>query len=229
MNSVEERLAAVRTHIDSICRECGRNPEEVRLIAVSKTKPASLVRQAVEAGQADIGESYVQEFLDKSADPELRDLEVNWHFIGHLQSNKIKYIIDRVCMVHSIDKLSTAKELSKRARAKELTVDYLLEINTSGESTKFGISPQELLDTAPSFFDLPSIRLRGLMTIASPDPRKAPGEFELLRNLLEKLRSIAPDPSTVTELSMGMSGDFEEAIRAGSTMVRIGTAIFGSR
>ncbi|MBF0587188.1 YggS family pyridoxal phosphate-dependent enzyme [Prosthecochloris sp. N3] len=229
MNSVEERLAAVRTHIDSICRECGRNPEEVRLIAVSKTKPASLVRQAVEAGQADIGESYVQEFLDKSADPELRDLEVNWHFIGHLQSNKIKYIIDRVCMVHSIDKLSTAKELSKRARAKELTVDYLLEINTSGESTKFGISPQELLDTAPSFFDLPSIRLRGLMTIASPDPRKAPGEFKLLRNLLEKLRSIAPDPSTVTELSMGMSGDFEEAIRAGSTMVRIGTAIFGSR
>lgn len=229
MNSVEERLAAVRTHIDSICRECGRNPEEVRLIAVSKTKPASLVRQAVEAGQADIGESYVQEFLDKSTDPELRDLEVNWHFIGHLQSNKIKYIIDRVCMVHSIDKLSTAKELSKRARAKELTVDYLLEINTSGESTKFGISPQELLDTAPSFFDLPSIRLRGLMTIASPDPRKAPGEFELLRNLLEKLRSIAPDPSTVTELSMGMSGDFEEAIRAGSTMVRIGTAIFGSR
>lgn len=229
MNSVEERLAAVRTHIDSICRECGRNPEEVRLIAVSKTKPASLVKQAVEAGQADIGESYVQEFLDKSADPELRDLEVNWHFIGHLQSNKIKYIIDRVCMVHSIDKLSTAKELSKRARAKELTVDYLLEINTSGESTKFGISPQELLDTAPSFFDLPSIRLRGLMTIASPDPRKAPGEFELLRNLLEKLRSIAPDPSTVTELSMGMSGDFEEAIRAGSTMVRIGTAIFGSR
>ncbi|MEC9486051.1 MAG: YggS family pyridoxal phosphate-dependent enzyme [Prosthecochloris sp.] len=229
MNSVEERLAAVRTHIDSICRECGRNPEEVRLIAVSKTKPASLVRQAVEAGQADIGESYVQEFLDKSTDPELRDLEINWHFIGHLQSNKIKYIIDRVCMVHSIDKLSTAKELSKRARAKELTVDYLLEINTSGESTKFGISPQELLDTAPSFFDLPSIRLRGLMTIASPDPRKAPGEFELLRNLLEKLRSIAPDPSTVTELSMGMSGDFEEAIRAGSTMVRIGTAIFGSR
>ncbi len=229
MNSVAEHLSSIRSEIAAICRNAGRNPDDVRLIAVSKTKPAELVREAIEAGQLDIGESYVQEFLEKSADPLLQDLPVRWHFIGHLQSNKVKYIVDKVSMVHSIDKLGTARELSKRASQKQLTVDYLVEVNTSGEASKFGVPPEELLETAPFFFELPSIRLRGLMTIASPDTEKAKKEFELLRELLQQLRRIAPAPDLVTELSMGMSGDFREAIEAGSTMVRIGTAIFGSR
>ncbi|HED31032.1 MAG TPA: YggS family pyridoxal phosphate-dependent enzyme, partial [Prosthecochloris aestuarii] len=151
MNSVAEHLSSIRSEIASICRNAGRNPEDIRLIAVSKTKPAELVREAIEAGQLDIGESYVQEFLEKSTDPLLQELPVRWHFIGHLQSNKVKYIVDKVSMVHSIDKLGTARELSKRASQKQLTVDYLVEVNTSGEASKFGVPPEELLETAPFF------------------------------------------------------------------------------
>ncbi|ACF46677.1 alanine racemase domain protein [Prosthecochloris aestuarii DSM 271] len=229
MKTISENLAAIQKEILTSCLKAGRSPEDVRLIAVSKTKPASLIREAYDAGQIDIGESYVQEFLEKTASPELEGLPVRWHFIGHLQSNKIKYIVDKVYMVHSIDKLSTARELSKRAAAKNLTVDYLIEVNTSGEPSKFGLSPEELLKTAGSFFDLPSVTLRGLMTIASPDPSLAHEEFKLLANLLEQLRAKAPHPENITELSMGMSGDFEKAIDAGATMVRIGTALFGRR
>ncbi len=229
MKTVSENLVTVRREIADSCLKAGRSPEEVRLIAVSKTKPASLIREAYEAGQIDMGESYVQEFLEKASSPELHGLPIRWHFIGHLQSNKIKYIVDKVCMVHSIDKLSTARELSRRAAAKNLTVSYLIEVNTSGETSKFGLSPVELLDSAASFFELPAVTLCGLMTIASPDTARAHEEFRLLENLLEQLRAVAPHPEHLTELSMGMSGDFEEAIDAGATMVRIGTAIFGHR
>jgi len=229
MESIASNIAAIRQQIEKACIDTNRSSSEVRLIAVSKTKPAALVKEAFDAGQIEFGESYVQEFLEKSRDPLLEKIPVKWHFIGHLQSNKIRSIIGRVSLVHGIDKLSTAEELSKRAVQHNLNVDYLLEVNTSKEASKYGMNPDEVLSTADALFQLPNITLRGLMTIASPDTVTAKKEFRELRLLLEALRNIAPDPLKLTELSMGMSGDFEEAIHEGATMIRVGTAIFGWR
>ncbi len=229
MDSIAENLQQIRDKIQSACIRAGRNPSGVQLIAVSKTKPAIRVQEAYDAGQQDIGESYVQEFLEKLDSDLLSELPLRWHFIGHLQSNKVKDIVGKVCLVHSIDKLKTAEELSKRASGKNVTADYLIEINTSGETSKFGLAPEALLSTAPVFFDLPNIRLRGLMTIASPDREKARQEFHMLAALLEQLKKISPEPALLTELSMGMSQDYDIAIEEGATLIRIGTAIFGSR
>ncbi|NTU92542.1 MAG: YggS family pyridoxal phosphate-dependent enzyme [Chlorobiaceae bacterium] len=229
MESIAENLAAVREQIETACRTAGRRPEEVRLIAVSKTKSATAVRAAWEAGQKEFGESYVQEFLEKLDDPQLAELPLSWHFIGHLQSNKIRQVAGKVAMIHGIDKVSTAEELSKRAVQHGIDIDFLLEVNVSRESSKYGIDPVTLTTAAEACFTLPNIRLRGLMTIASPDPSQARREFAELRECLEQLKHAAPDPHLLTELSMGMSQDFEEAIMEGTTMIRIGTAIFGWR
>jgi pyridoxal phosphate enzyme (YggS family) len=229
MESIAENLLTVKEQIASACHKAGRREDEVCLIAVSKTKSAAAVREAWDAGQREFGESYVQEFLEKVEAPELSGLPVSWHFIGHLQSNKVRQIVDKVTMVHGIDKVSTAEELSKRASQHDLTVDYLLEVNVSREGTKYGLNPDSVLRAADECFALPNVRLRGLMTIASPNPDTARREFAELRVTLDKIRKNAPDPSQLTELSMGMSGDFEEAILEGATMIRIGTAIFGWR
>ncbi len=229
MESISSNLAAVREQIAEACRKAGRREDEVTLIAVSKTKSAAAIREAWDAGQREFGESYVQEFLEKVEAPELSGLLLDWHFIGHLQSNKVRQIVDKVTMAHGIDKVSTAEELSKRAAQHDLTVDYLLEVNVSREGTKYGLDPDSVLQAAEQCFTLPNVRLRGLMTIASPDPSEARREFAELRQTLDKLRQNAPEPSLLTELSMGMSGDFEEAILEGATMIRIGTAIFGWR
>jgi hypothetical protein len=229
MESIASNLTIIREQIASACRKACRRDDEVKLIAVSKTKSAAAIREAWEAGQRDFGESYVQEFLDKQQDPQLSSLPLAWHFIGHLQSNKIRQIIDKVTMIHGIDKVSTAEELSKRAVQQNLQIDYLLEVNVSRESSKYGIDPTSLVQAAEECFLLPNIRLRGLMTIASPDPDQARGEFAELRKALEMLRTAAPEPALLTELSMGMSQDFEEAILEGATMIRIGSAIFGWR
>ncbi|NTV66903.1 MAG: YggS family pyridoxal phosphate-dependent enzyme [Chlorobaculum sp.] len=229
MESISSNLAEVKEQIASACRKAGRREDEVKLIAVSKTKSAAAVREAWDAGHREFGESYVQEFLEKIEAPELAGLPLSWHFIGHLQSNKVRQIVDKVTMIHGIDKVSTAEELSKRAEQHGLTVDYLLEVNVSREGSKYGLDPSSVLQAAESCFALPNARLRGLMTIASPDPSEARREFSELRQTLEKLRQNAPEPSLLTELSMGMSGDFEEAILEGATMIRIGTAIFGWR
>ncbi|NHQ60169.1 YggS family pyridoxal phosphate-dependent enzyme [Chlorobium sp. BLA1] len=229
MQSIAANLQSIREQIKAACIKAGRQPDSVRLIAVSKTKPAAQVKEALDAGQIEFGESYVQEFLEKARDPILENTPIAWHFIGHLQSNKVRSIIDKVTLVHGIDKLSTAEELSKRAQQHNLQIDYLLEVNTSGESSKYGMPPDELLSTAESLFKLPNITLRGLMTIASPEIESAKKEFRNLRLLLESLKNIAPDPQKLTELSMGMSGDFEVAITEGATMIRVGSSIFGWR
>jgi len=229
MDSISSNLVAVREQIAEACRKAGRNKNDVTLLAVSKTKSAAAVREAWEAGQREFGESYVQEFLEKCEAPELSGLPISWHFIGHLQSNKVRQIVDKVTMVHGIDKVSTARELSKRAAQHDLTVDFLLEVNTSREASKYGLDPDSVLQAAEECFTLPNVRLRGLMTIASYDSTAARREFSELHKTLDKIRKNAPDPSQLTELSMGMSGDFEEAILEGATMIRIGTAIFGAR
>jgi len=229
MESIAANIEEIREQINAACIEAGRDPAEVRLIAVSKNQPASLIKEAFDTQQIEFGESYVQEFLEKAEDPLLEDLGIEWHFIGHLQSNKIRSIIGKVSLIHGIDKLSTAEELSKRALQHNLQANYLLEVNTSGEPSKYGMKPEEVLASAEAFFALPAITLRGLMTIASPDRAMAQQEFRQLRTLLEALQPISPDPSKLTELSMGMSGDFREAIHEGATMIRVGTAIFGWR
>lgn len=229
MESIATNIEAIREEINAACDEANRDRSSVRLIAVSKNQPASFIREAFDAGQIEFGESYVQEFLEKQEDPLLEHIPVEWHFIGHLQSNKIRTIIGRVALIHGIDKLSTAEELSKRAMQQNLQVDYLLEVNTSGETSKYGMPSDEVLLSADALFMLPGITLRGLMTIASPDRIRAREEFRQLRMLLESLQQVAPDPSKLTELSMGMSGDFREAIHEGATMIRVGTAIFGWR
>jgi hypothetical protein len=229
MESVASNLAAIKEQIASACRKAGRRVDEVKLIAVSKTKSAAAIREAWDAGQRVFGESYVQEFLDKQQDPLLSTLPISWHFIGHLQSNKVRQVAGKVTMIHGIDKVSTAEELSKRAVQNDLQIDYLLEVNVSRESSKHGLDPSSLLQVAEECFQLPALRLRGLMTIAAPYPDQARKEFAELREMLEKLRTIAPDPALLTELSMGMSQDFEEAILEGATLIRIGTAIFGWR
>jgi pyridoxal phosphate enzyme (YggS family) len=229
MESIASNLASIQAQVAAACKQAGRQPESVQLIAVSKTKPAALIREAFDAGQLAFGESYMQEFLEKYEDAALSEKPIAWHFIGHLQSNKIRSLVGKVALIHGIDKLSTAEELSKRAVQQNLTVDYLIEVNTSGEATKYGMEPQALLAEAEAFFALPNVRLRGLMTIATYEREAAQREFRQLRELLEQLQAIAPDPSLVSELSMGMSGDFEEAIAEGATMIRVGSAIFGWR
>ncbi len=229
MESIAANIECIQEQITAACIEAGRDRGAVRLIAVSKTHPASFIREAFDSGQIEFGESYVQEFLEKYDDPELENQGIEWHFIGHLQSNKIRSIIGKVSLIHGIDKLSTAEELSKRALQHNLQVNYLLEVNTSGEASKYGMVPEEILSVAEDLFRLPNITLRGLMTIASPERVKAQAEFRQLRTLLEALKAVAPDPSQLVELSMGMSGDFREAIHEGATMIRIGTAIFGWR
>uniref|UniRef100_Q3AQW5 Pyridoxal phosphate homeostasis protein n=1 Tax=Chlorobium chlorochromatii (strain CaD3) TaxID=340177 RepID=Q3AQW5_CHLCH len=229
MESIASNLAAIHAQVAAACKQAGRKPESVRLIAVSKTKSAELVREAFDAGQLEFGESYMQEFLEKYESRALQGCPIQWHFIGHLQSNKVRSLVGKVSLIHGIDKLSTAEELSKRAVQQNLTVDYLLEVNTSGEASKYGMAPHTVLSEASAFFALPNVRLRGLMTIATYEREAARREFQELRELLEQLQAIAPDPTLVTELSMGMSGDFEEAIQEGATMIRVGSAIFGWR
>ena len=229
MASSAVNIRDIHEQIKAACLSAGRESETVRLIAVSKTKPASLVKEAFDAGQVAFGESYVQEFLDKSQDPLLDRIPIEWHFIGHLQSNKVRFIIDKVTLVHGIDRISTAEELSKRAVQHNIQVDYLLEVNTSGETSKYGMQPDEVAAAAETLFRMPNITLRGLMTIASPNRVKARKEFRNLRLLLDSLKKISSNPEKLTELSMGMSSDFEDAIHEGATMIRVGSAIFGWR
>ena len=229
MSSSSSGLQDIYRRIEAAAVEAGREPASIRLIAVSKTKPAGMVREAFDEGHRLFGESYLQEFLEKRSDPLLEGLPIEWHFIGHLQSNKIRSVIGKVALIHGIDKISTARELSRQAQRQNLHAEYLLEVNTSGESTKYGMAPDEVLSAAETLFTLPAITLRGLMNIASPDAASAPKEFRKLRQLLEQLRDAAPNPEQLSELSMGMSGDFEAAVMEGATMIRIGTAIFGAR
>lgn len=229
MTTIAENLKHIREEIDSACAKAGRNPDEVKLIAVSKTKPASAILEAYNAGQVLFGENYVQEFLQKHDDPILSGCRPEWHFIGHLQSNKVKYLVGKVAMVHTIDKFSTAEEISRRAAQQGITVPILLEVNISGEDSKYGISPGDLFREAEKIAGLSHVELRGLMTIATPDLDAVRGEYREMRRLFEKLQQQSTTPHLITELSMGMSQDFDIAIEEGATMIRVGTAIFGGR
>lgn len=215
---ITEALARVHERIERACAACSRDPRSVRLVAVSKTKSASQVRAAYEAGQRDFGENYAQE-LDAKAKA-LSDLtDLRWHFIGHLQSNKAKLVAPRAAMVHSIDSASLAKELGKRAPR---VLPVLVEVNVAGEASKSGVTPSDLPALLDATRATPNLELVGLMTVPPPD------DLEVARSCFGELANLAARHG-LRELSMGMTSDLEVAIACGATIVRVGTAIFGAR
>ncbi len=225
---VKENLAQVRENIKRACEKTGRNPEQVTLISVSKTKPVSMLEEAYAAGSRDFGENKVQEIMDKY--PQLPE-DIRWHMIGHLQRNKVKYIIDKVSLIHSVDSLRLAQEISSQAEKKQVEIDILVEVNVAGEESKFGISREETLKLIAEISILPHIHVQGLMTIAPfvTNPEDNREYFRQIRELAVDIRRKNIDNVNMSVLSMGMTGDYMVAIEEGATMVRVGTGIFGER
>ncbi|WP_415846107.1 YggS family pyridoxal phosphate-dependent enzyme [Stutzerimonas zhaodongensis] len=223
MSTIATNIAKVGTRIREAAQAVARDPDEVQLLAVSKTQPASAIRLANEAGQWDFGENYLQEALEKQAD--LRDLSLTWHFIGPIQSNKTKLIAEHFDWVHSVDRLKIAQRLSDQRPPELPPLNVCLQVNVSGEGSKSGCDPQEATDLANEIASLPNLRLRGLMAIPEPtdDPAKQRAAFAHLRQLQSKI------DLELDTLSMGMSQDLEAAVAEGATWVRVGTALFGAR
>lgn len=225
---IAANLARIRTEIAAACARHGRDPATVRLVAVSKTHPAQAILAACAAGQLLFGESYVQEFLTKA---EAVTVPVQWHYIGHLQSNKARYLPGKVALIHSVDRLSLAEEISRQWGRHGLTAEILVEVNLGGETSKSGVSEAELEPLLRQLAVLPHLAVRGLMTLPPylDNPEEVRPYFRRLRKLAEETNGLALPGVTMQELSMGMSHDFAVAIEEGATLVRIGTAIFGER
>ncbi len=230
MSHVPEGLKEALKQITEAAENAGRDPRDVTLIAVGKTKPASMIREAYDLGIRDFGENKVQELTAKY---EELPKDIRWHMIGHLQSNKVKYIVDKVALIHSVDSLKLAKVIEKEAAKKGVEhIDILLEVNVSGEESKFGMTPDELLEQIDEFLALERVRVLGLMTIApfTEDPEESRPHFRRLRQLsVDIQQQNRHNNIDVARLSMGMSGDFRIAIEEGASYVRIGTMIFGER
>lgn len=226
---LKENYEEVRRKIDEACKRTGRNPADVTLIAVSKTKPLSDIEEIIRDTSAiDFGENKVQELVEKY---ENVSKPVNWHMIGHLQTNKVKYIVDKVCMIHSVDSLNLAKIIEKEASKRNVTVNVLIEVNVAQEESKFGVSVDEVLPLINEIKDLQHIRVKGLMTIAPfvDDPEDNRVYFRKLRDLSLDIQSKSIDNIDMSVLSMGMTNDYEVAVEEGATLVRVGTGIFGAR
>ncbi|KAB0665359.1 YggS family pyridoxal phosphate-dependent enzyme [Oryzomonas japonica] len=226
--SIAERLNQIRSRITDAAVKAGRDPQTVRLVAVSKTRPPEDLLAAYRAGQVVFGENYVQELTAKTAaitEP------LEWHFIGHLQSNKVKYLAGLVTLVHSVDRLSLAEEISRQWGRLGRCCDVLVQVNIAGEATKSGTTEAGALHLVRAIAQLPNVRVRGLMTMPPlfDDPEGARPYFAELKRLSELIAAAAIPGVEMAELSMGMSGDFEAAIQEGATLVRVGTAIFGKR
>ncbi len=226
--NVAENIDAVRAKINAACMRAGRDPADVTLIAVSKTKPVSMIRECMAKGITVFGENKAQELTKKIEEiPEPLD----WHFIGHLQRNKVKYVAGNVKLIHSVDSIRLAEAVDAEAAKKNIVCDILAEVNAAGEESKFGLAKEEVYDFVSAASSLKHIKLRGLMTIAPyvEDPEENRLYFRLLRNLLIDINSKNIDNINMDVLSMGMTGDYEVAIEEGATMVRVGTGIFGDR
>lgn len=228
MNSIADCLHEIRLRIEKAAERAGRNPKTVRLIAVSKTKPISLIREAVAAGATDFGENYIQEAREKI--PQITG-KVHWHFIGHLQKNKAKYAAALFEWVHTIDRIEIADALDRRAGMEGRQLKVLIEVNVGKEATKSGVEEENLIPLAEHVSGLPNLSLKGLMVIPpiTADPDEAREYFIKTRCLGEQVDALHIPGVSMEELSMGMTSDFEVAIEEGATMVRIGTAIFGPR
>lgn len=225
---LRENLQEVEEKIQSACRRAGRNRSEVTLVAVSKTKPAATLQEAYDLGVRVFGENKVQEIREKY---QVLPKDIEWHMIGHLQTNKVKYIVDKVRLIHSVDSLRLAEVIEKEAEKQDRIVDILLEVNVAEEESKFGLKTAEVLPLAEKLTALSHIRLRGLMTIAPfvENLEKNRAIFANLHKLYVDIKEKNIDNGTVSILSMGMTNDYEVAIEEGATMVRVGTGIFGAR
>ena len=225
---IKSNLEAVSKNINTACNKIGKHPEEVHLIAVSKTKPVSMLQTAYDCGIRDFGENKVQEIMEKY---DKLPGDIRWHMIGHLQRNKVKYIIDKVCLIHSVDSLRLAEEINKEAAKHNLIMPILVELNIADENTKFGLSFSECEEMILSISKLPNIRIKGLMTVAPfvENAEENRQYFKAMKQLSVDIMKKNIDNVCMDILSMGMTGDYEVAIEEGSNMVRVGTGIFGER
>ena len=225
---LKENLEKVEENIQAACDRTGRKRDEVTLIAVSKTKPVEMLQEAYDLGVRVNGENKAQELASKY---EVLPKDIHWHMIGHLQTNKVKYIVDKVTMIHSVDSIKLAREISKEAQKKQVTVSILIEVNVAGEESKFGVSMEEAEPLIREIALLDGIKICGLMTIAPyvEDEEKNRQYFADLKQLSVDIATKNIDNVNMNVLSMGMTGDYAVAIEEGATYVRVGTGIFGER
>lgn len=226
--TIKENIKAVEAVIAKECEKAGRAVDEVTLIAVSKTKPVEMLQEAYEYGCRDFGENKVQELVEKY---EVLPKDIRWHMIGHLQRNKVKYIVDKVYLIHSVDSLRLAEEISKEAGKKNVCVNILVEVNVANEETKFGTNCEEVKQLVRDIAQLSNIRVKGLMTIAPfvEDAEDNRIHFQKLKKLAVDIMEENIDNISMEILSMGMTGDYSVAVSEGATYVRVGTGIFGVR
>lgn len=228
INTIQAAIAEVSSKIEAACKRVGRDPKEVTLIAVSKTMPVEAIREAMECGMVDFGENRPQELRDKQA--EITE-PLRWHMIGALQTNKLKYVIGKTTLIHSVDSVHLAEAIEEMSAKKELVTEVLLEINIAGEESKHGITPEELESLVRELARLSHIKIRGLMTVA-PYTEVAEENrvyFRKMKQLMVDINSKNIDNVYMDMLSMGMTGDYEIAVEEGATLVRVGTGIFGHR
>lgn len=225
---LKENLEAVEAEIQAACHKSGRSRDEVTLIAVSKTKPVETLKEAYDLGVRIFGENKVQELSDKH---DVLPQDIHWHMIGHLQRNKVKYIIDKVDLIHSVDSLRLAETIEKEAAKRDLVANVLLEVNVAKEESKFGLMPEEVFEFIDNIAGFSHIQVKGLMTIAPfvDNPEENRPIFARLRKLSVDIAEKNVDNMTMSILSMGMTNDYQVAIEEGATMVRVGTGIFGAR
>ena len=223
-----DNLVTVQKNIEQACLKAGRDPKEVTLVAVSKTKPVEMLQEAYDAGARVFGENKVQEIMDKY---DRLPSDIQWHMIGHLQRNKVKYIIDKVAMIHSVDSVRLAQTIEQEAAKKDLCMPVLIEVNVAEEESKFGLKTSEVLPFIEEIASYPHLKVMGLMTIAPfvSDPEENREVFHKLRKLSVDIRGKNINNITMSVLSMGMTNDYQIAAEEGSTMVRVGTGIFGER
>ena len=228
INMIQENLQIVNEKMKTAAESAGRSLDEVKLIAVSKTKPVAMLEEAYARGCRDFGENKVQELCDKY---EVLPKDIRWHLIGHLQTNKVKYIVDKAYLIHSVDSLKLAKEIQKEAEKKQVHVNILIEVNVAMEDTKFGVSVEETEELVRAISVLPNVHIKGLMTIAPivSEPEENKIYFTKLKQLSVDIMKKNIDNICMDVLSMGMTGDYEEAIKDGATYIRVGTGIFGER
>ncbi len=225
---LKENLKEVEKNILQACEKAGRNREDVTLIAVSKTKPVSMLQEIYEEGIRDFGENKVQELASKY---EEMPKDIRWHMIGHLQRNKVKQVIDKACLIHSVDSYRLAEEINIQAKKKNIVVPILVEVNIAEEESKFGIHREDAIQLVEEIAELENIRIEGLMTIAPyvEDPEENRQYFRNIKQLSVDIIRKNIDNVTMNVLSMGMTGDYTVAIEEGATLVRVGTGIFGAR
>lgn len=225
---LKENLKTVEEHVQEACKRAGRSREEVTLIAVSKTKPLEMLQEIYGEGVRDFGENKVQELCDKM---EQLPSDIRWHMIGHLQRNKVKYIVGKVALIHSVDTYRLAEEINIQAKKRGIIVPILVEVNIAGEETKFGTTAEDTMSLVEEISKLENVRIRGLMTIAPfvENPEDNRLYFRKIKQLSVDITNKNIDNVSMEILSMGMTGDYEVAIEEGATMVRVGTGIFGAR